>query len=82
MAPPAPWKPILLEHSLMMRAANWSPTWREDAALAAKLYAVEAGTVVDGVVHLDPTAQAYLLQVTGPIAVPEYGETIDSVTLF
>ncbi|MHB8507786.1 MAG: DUF4012 domain-containing protein [Candidatus Dormibacteria bacterium] len=81
LAPPKPLQELLGAHSLMLRDACWSPDWPTDARQQVSLFEKESGSSVDGVVQVDPSALAYLLQVTGPIDVPDYGERIDSSNL-
>jgi hypothetical protein len=44
------------------------------------LFQNETGAKVDGVISIDPTAVAALLQVSGPIPIPEYNTTAEAAT--
>ncbi|WP_136706592.1 DUF4012 domain-containing protein [Agromyces sp. H66] len=60
-----------------MTLATNTPHW-DDAAITAKgLWDRQFGTSVDGVISLDTVALGYILEATGPIALPD-GSQIDS----
>jgi hypothetical protein len=50
---------------------NLTPDFPTAAALARKMYQLRSGVAVDGVLATDPVALSYLLQVTGPVAMPQ-----------
>ena len=57
--------------------ATWSPDFPTSAARAADFYAIESGgTEVDGVIAVTTYALDRLLEVVGPIEVPDYGITV------
>ena len=57
--------------------ANWSPDFPTVARTAAELYGVETGEQdIDGVIAITTYALDRLLEVTGPVEVPEYGVTV------
>ncbi len=53
-----------------------SPDFTSAGRTALDLYANETGQSLDGVIALDPWAVGMLLDVTGPITVPEYKTTV------
>jgi hypothetical protein len=58
--------------------ANWSPDFPTTAATAREFYEKSGGPTTDGVIAITTTVLEKLLAVTGPIAMPEYGKTIDA----
>ncbi|WP_448003669.1 DUF4012 domain-containing protein [Agromyces bauzanensis] len=63
-----------------MTLATNTPHW-DDAAITAKgLWERQFGTPVDGVISLDTIALGYILEATGPIALPD-GSQVDSKNL-
>ena len=57
--------------------ANWSPDFPTVARKAAELYGIETGQEdIDGVIAITTYALDRLLEVTGPVEVPEYGVTV------
>ena len=67
-------------HGWVFGDANFYTDFPSSARAAENLFLNETGTKVDGVISLDPWAVAALLQVTGPIAIPEYNTTADANT--
>lgn len=68
---------LLGDSSWLLGDANWSPDFPTAAQDALRLYSLESGdTDIDGVIALNTYAVDRLLQVTGPIEVPEYGVTV------
>jgi len=66
-------------------SANWSmhdSNWFADFPLSAKkaisFYEKTGGPTADGVITLTPTVMQKLLEITGPIEMPEYEATLDS----
>ncbi|MEX2547336.1 MAG: DUF4012 domain-containing protein [Chloroflexota bacterium] len=76
--PPEPLANHLIGSSSWQLAdANWSPDFPTAAQDALTLYTLESGdNDVDGVVGLTTYALDRLLQVTGPIEVPDYAVTV------
>jgi hypothetical protein len=77
--PPAGLKNHLLgtKFSWQLADAGWSPDFPTSAQEALKLYTLESGdTQIDGVIALDTYSIDLVLEVTGPISVPEYGVTV------
>ena len=57
--------------------ANFTPHFPWAAQIWAKLWERQSGQRMDGVIAVDPVALGYLLQVTGPVTLPD-GEVITS----
>jgi hypothetical protein len=55
---------------------NLSPDWPTVAAVIADLYPQSGGTVVDGVIAVDPLGLAALLELTGPVQVEGWPDRI------
>jgi len=64
-----------------LRDSNLSPDFPTSARLAEEELAAEHGGSVDGVAAVTPGFVQQLLQITGPIRVPEYHETITPANL-
>lgn len=60
-----------------MRDANWFADFPTSAQKIEEMYLLDGGAKVDGVFTIDPTVIARILQVIGPIPMPEYGVTLD-----
>ncbi|MCX6763507.1 MAG: DUF4012 domain-containing protein [Candidatus Moranbacteria bacterium] len=57
--------------------SNWFPDFPTSAEKAMWFFDKTGGPTVDGVIAMTPTVMQKLLEVTGPIAMPDYGVTID-----
>ncbi|GAC1506518.1 MAG: hypothetical protein NVS2B12_21070 [Ktedonobacteraceae bacterium] len=77
---PAPftWWPI---PNFGMRDANLSADFPTSAKLIMNQYKSEFGKQTDGLILFSPFLIAHVLQVTGPISVSEYNETISAQNL-
>ncbi|HCP08890.1 MAG TPA: hypothetical protein DIT25_03790 [Candidatus Moranbacteria bacterium] len=75
VVPPAPIQKISAAWSL--HDSNWFPDFPVSAEKAAWFYEKTGGPTVDGVITMTPVVMQKLLEVTGPIEMPEYGVTID-----
>jgi hypothetical protein len=73
--PPAPIQKISAAWSL--HDSNWFPDFPVSAEKASWFYEKTGGPTVDGVITMTPTVLQKLLEVTGPIEMPEYNTTID-----
>lgn len=63
--------------SWQLADANWSPDFPTSAQDALRLYTLESGdSNIDGVIALTTFALDRMLEVTGPVDVPEYGVTV------
>ncbi len=60
-----------------MHDANWFPNFPSSAEKTAWFYEKTGGPTTDGVIALTPNLLQDLLEVTGPIDMPEYGTTVD-----
>jgi len=74
--PPQPIQKISTAWS--MHDANWFADWPTSADKIAWFYEKTGGPTVDGIFSLTPTVVERLLELTGPIALPEYGVILDS----
>lgn len=74
--PPAPIQKVSAGWSL--HDSNWWPDFPVSAEKAIIFYEKTGGPTVDGVVTLTPSVIEDLLRLTGPIALPEYGVSIDA----
>jgi hypothetical protein len=75
--PPWPMEQTLHIQSWELRDANWSPDFPTTAKQAEFLLNRERGKKVDGVIAIDPFFIQRLLAITGPLKVPETGDTLD-----
>jgi len=67
--------------SFGLRDANLSGDFPTTAKLAMQVFQEEGGGPVDGNIALTPTVIAHVLNVIGPIKVPQYNETITAQNL-
>lgn len=67
-------------HGWVFGDSNFYADFPASARAGQDLFKRETGRSVDGVIGIDFWAVADMLQVTGPIAVPEYGTTVDAKT--
>lgn len=75
VVPPAPIQKISAAWSL--HDSNWFPDFPVSAEKACWFYEKTGGPTVDGVITMTPTVMQRLLEITGPIDMPDYGVTID-----
>ncbi|HLN18726.1 MAG TPA: DUF4012 domain-containing protein [Patescibacteria group bacterium] len=73
--PPAPIQKVSAAWSL--HDSNWFPDFPVSAEKASWFYEKTGGPTIDGVITMTPTVLQKLLEVTGPIEMPEYDVTID-----
>ena len=64
-----------------LRDANLSADFPTSAKLAMNAYQYEFGKQLDGVVVFSPFLISHVLQVIGPVSVPDYNETITAQNL-
>jgi len=74
--PPQPIQKISTAWS--MHDANWFPDFPTSAEKIEWFYEKTGGVTVDGVISLTPTVIERLLELTGPIPMPEYEVILDS----
>ena len=82
VAPPAPIDSRIHPSSWELRDANWSPDFPATAREAAALYQKETGAPVNGVIAIDPYLMSRLLQLVGPVTVPETGDVLTPQNFF
>jgi len=76
VAPPNTMVEFIGDKSWVLGDSNFFPDFPTNAKWGEFFSDKEIHSKVDGVLALDPTAVAYLLDITGPIAVPGYGITV------
>jgi len=75
IVPPSPIQKISAAWSL--HDSNWFPNFPTSAEEAMLFYEKTGGPTVDGVIAMTPAVMQKLLEITGPIEMPEYAVTID-----
>lgn len=75
VVPPAPIQKISAAWSL--HDSNWFPDFPVSAEKAIWFYEKTGGPTVDGIITMTPNVMKKLLEVSGPIDMPEYGVVID-----
>jgi len=75
VVPPAPIQKISAAWSL--HDSNWFPNFPTSAEKATWFYEKTGGPTVDGVITMTPAVMQKLLEITGPIDLPDYGVTVD-----
>jgi hypothetical protein len=73
--PPMPIQKISAAWSL--HDSNWFPDFPVSAEKAIWFYEKTGGPTVDGVITMTPSVMQKLLEITGPIEMPDYQVTID-----
>ncbi|EKD46441.1 MAG: hypothetical protein ACD_67C00235G0002 [uncultured bacterium] len=76
IVPPMPIQKISANWS--MHDSNWFADFPVSAKKAISFYEKTGGPTADGVITLTPTVMQKLLEITGPIEMPEYDVTLDS----
>ncbi len=61
-----------------MRDANWFIDFRSSAKKVAEFYFKDIGILVDGVIAVNVDLMPEILNITGPIEMPEFGISLDS----
>ncbi|MBI5289511.1 MAG: DUF4012 domain-containing protein [Chloroflexi bacterium] len=83
VAPPNALRQYLLKDtSWNLTSSNWSPDFPTSAQTAARFFEMEGGTPVDGVIAVDVTTLERLLEVTGPVEIPEFDVTVSAENAF
>jgi Protein of unknown function (DUF4012) len=80
IVPPKPLQKVSAGWSL--HDSNWFPDFPTSAEKAIFFYEKTGGPTVDGVVTLTPEVMLKLLEITGPIDLPEYGITVTHENFF
>jgi len=68
----------LLSARWELHDANWFPDFAHSAEKFLWFYKKTGGPTVDGVIAINATLMPDLLNILGPIEMPEYGKTIDA----
>jgi sortase (surface protein transpeptidase) len=77
--PPGPLQRYLGSTYWHLAGANWTPSFPDAARQIAYFYELShPDQPLDGVIALDQVGLAELLRSVGPVAVPEYGETVSA----
>ncbi len=80
--PPKPLKEYLGQGSWYLRDSNFSPDFPTSAKQAEWFLEKETGQKVDGVIAINLNFVKNLLEVVGPVRLPEYDEEITADNLF
>lgn len=80
--PPGPIKDLLNQEHWYLRDSNWDPDFRISGERAAWFYEKETGYNVDGVIAVSIPFLAELLDVTGPLDLPDYNDRITKDNFF
>jgi len=64
------------EPGVFLQDVTYSPDFPSDAQVIAELYPQAGGQAVDGVIAVDPSGLAALLQLTGPVEVEGLGQPL------
>lgn len=80
IVPPKPLQKVSAGWSL--HDSNWFPDFPTSAEKAIFFYEKTGGPTVDGVVVITPVLTQKLLELTGPIVLPEYGITVTADNFF
>ena len=64
-----------------LRDANLSGDYPTNAKMVMDVFHNEGGPPIDGLIEISPIAIEHVLKVTGPLVVPQYGETITADNL-
>lgn len=78
VAPPPPMLEFIGGKSWVLGDSNFFPDFAANAKAGEMFAQTEIGIKPDGVISIDPYTIADLLDVTGPIPVPEFGVTVQS----
>ncbi len=79
---PAPLQQAFPLPSWELRDSNWSPDFPTAAQKAEFFLQKERGIGVDGVIAIDPYFIASLLNIVGPVTVPETGDVVNATNFF
>jgi hypothetical protein len=61
--------------------AGWWPDFHETTDVLSRIWSINGKAPVDGYIGIDPVAIQYVLERTGPIEMPEFGETVTADNL-
>ena len=80
--PPEPLKEHLGVSRWLLRDANWSPDFPTSAEQIRNFYSQAMGDKIDGVIGLDLEIVQKLLELTGPIYLAQFNESITAENFF
>lgn len=80
VTPPPPIREAFPDHCWVFGDANFYADFPASARAAQDLYKRETGRSLDGVIGIDFWAVAEMLNVTGPLDIPEYNTRVDGKT--
>lgn len=80
--PPGPIKDLLNQEHWYLRDSNWDPDFRVSGEKAAWFYEKETGNNVDGVIGVSVPFLTKLLDITGPLDLPDYNDRITKDNFF
>ncbi|MBI4407254.1 MAG: DUF4012 domain-containing protein [Candidatus Kerfeldbacteria bacterium] len=72
----------LVNSKWQLQDANWWPDWPTSAKKVQWFYQHSGGASVDGVITLTPDIIEQMLDLTGPIEMPEYNTVVDSSNFY
>lgn len=72
----------LVNSKWQLQDANWWPDWPTSARKVQWFYQHSGGASVDGVITLTPDIIEQMLDLTGPIEMPEYDTVVDSSNFY
>ncbi len=82
IVPPFPLARYMGASNWFMRDSNYYLDFPTSAATAANFLKLETGEIVDGVIAIDVSFLASLLEATGPLPIPDYKETLTEENFF
>lgn len=80
--PPIPIRTILNQEHWYLRDSNWSADFEESAKKALWFYEKSTGQTADGVIAITLPFVEDLLNITGPLSIPEYNISVTSSSVF
>ena len=78
---PEPFRQFMGIELLVFRDSNWSPDFPTAARQALKLYRPRPAVTVDGIIAVDQRAVQRLVDVLGPLTLPDSNEPVTGATL-
>jgi hypothetical protein len=75
-APPQPLQRFMLASQWLTRDANWSPDFPTAARQIQDLFMLSSNIPTDGVIAFDQTAVQALLEVVGPLKLPDFPDAV------
>ena len=80
--PPLPIQTLLGQEHWYLRDSNWDPDFSKSGPQAAWFYEKEMNLKVDGVIAISLPLVTRLLEVTGPLELPDFNERISASNFF